>query len=119
MNQSDEIFKKYWLTITICAIFFILLVVFYILNWVKNKKKKNAADGESAYCPDYWTIGSETSKNVTCIPPSTSTGATAKESCLKNNKTWKTNKDKKTKCQWAKNCQQQWYGIWDDSHSSC
>ena len=118
MNQSDEIFRKYWLTITICAIFFVLMLVFFILNWVKKNKGKKTEDAKS-YCPDYWTIASESKHSVTCVPPSTITGSTAKESCLKNNKTWKISKDKKSKCQWAKNCEQQWYGIWDDNNSSC
>lgn len=119
MYQSDEIFKKYWLTITICSIFFVLVLIFYIMNWYNDNNKKKMSEDSISYCPDYWTIGSENKTNITCIPPSPHTGATAKENCLKHNKTWKTSKDKKNKCQWAKNCEQQWYGIWDDNNSSC
>lgn len=113
-----ETFQKYWLTITICAIFFVVYFVYEIQKWRNNKKKKEKEKMKS-YCPDYWTIGSESKNKVVCVPPSKHTGITAKESCLKNNKKFKISKNNKENCQWAKSCDQQWHGVWDDNHTSC
>ena len=114
-----ETFQKYWLTITICSIFFAVYIIYEIIKWREEKKKEKKDDEIKSYCPDYWTIGSESKNKVVCVPPSQHTGFTAKKHCLKHNKTFKTTKNKKDKCQWAKNCDQQWYGVWDDNNTSC
>ena len=117
--MSDDFFKNYWLTITICSIFFVIYLIYAIIQWRKYKKTKKEGKSSKSYCPDYWTIGSKKKNQVTCVPPNPSTGITAKSYCLNKNKTWATKKDKKKKCKWAKKCQQQWYGIWDDNNSNC
>ena len=119
MSKADEFFQKYWLTITICSIFFVIFFITFFLNLYKKELRKKKGEASKSYCPDYWTIGSEKRNKVTCVPPTKSVGITAKEKCLTKNKTWRINKDKTQKCQWAKECEQQWYGIYDDNNSYC